>query len=136
MKEKNLYGIWIFLFILCAGLGFIPEPAGFGKGILVILSILCFLPGAVLLIKALEKGNQKTVLLIRKISAASLVLTLALLVANLLSVNAPSVVGDILYGLLAVVSAPMLCSQYWILSLFLWGCLLIGSFSRKKGDKT
>lgn len=136
MKEKTLYGTWIFLFILCAGLGFIPEPAGFGKGILVILSIVCFLPGGMLLGKAVRQGDRKSVLRIRKISAASLVLTFVLLIANLLSVNASGVVGDILYGLLAVVSSPMLCGQYWFLSLFLWGCLLIGSFTLKKSSKT
>lgn len=130
MKEKTLYGIWLFLFILCAGLGFIPEPEGFGKAILVILSILFFVPGAILLVNAIRAGNRKTVLLIRKLSITSLVLTLALLVANLFSVNASKVIGDILYGLLAVISAPMLCGQYWFLSLFLWACLLTGSFTR------
>lgn len=130
MKEKSLYGIWLFLFILCAGLGFIPEPEGFGKAILVILSILFFVPGAILLVNAIRAENRKTVLLIRKLSITSLVLTLALLVANLFSVNASKVIGDILYGLLAVISAPMLCGQYWFLSLFLWACLLTGSFTR------
>ena len=125
-----MYGIWLFLFILCAGLGFIPEPEGFGKAILVILSILFFVPGAILLVNAIRAENRKTVLLIRKLSITSLVLTLALLVANLFSVNASKVIGDILYGLLAVISAPMLCGQYWFLSLFLWACLLTGSFTR------
>lgn len=132
MKEKTLYGIWLFLFILCAGLGFIPEPAGFGKVILVILAILFFVPGMLLLVNAIPAGNKKTVLLIRKISAASLVLTLALLVANVFSVSASTTVGNILYGLLTVVSAPMICGQYWFLSMFLWACLLIGSLTRPK----
>lgn len=132
MKEKTLYGIWLFLFILCAGLGFIPEPAGFGKVILVILAILFFVPGVLLLVNAIPAGNKKTVLLIRKISAASLVLTLALLVANVFSVSASTTVGNILYGLLTVVSAPMICGQYWFLSMFLWACLLIGSLTRPK----
>ena len=132
MKEKTLYGIWLFLFILCAGLGFIPEPAGFGKVILVILAILFFVPGMHLLVNAIPAGNKKTVLLIRKISAASLVLTLALLVANVFSVSASTTVGNILYGLLTVVSAPMICGQYWFLSMFLWACLLIGSLTRPK----
>ena len=132
MKEKTLYGIWLFLFILCAGLGFIPEPAGFGKVILVILAILFFVPGMLLLVNAIPAGNKKTVLLIRKISAASLVLTLALLVANVFSVSASATVGNILYGLLTVVSAPMICGQYWFLSMFLWACLLIGSLTRPK----
>lgn len=132
MKEKTLYGIWLFLFILCAGLGFIPEPVGFGKAILVMLSILFFLPGILLLVKATRTEDRKTVLRIRRLSATSLMLTLAFLVANVFSVNAPDIVGDILYGILTVVSAPMICSQFWFLSMFLWACLLIGSLSRPK----
>ena len=132
MNNKTLYGSWGFLFILCAGLGFIPESAGFGKAVLVLLALLFFLPPAWLLIRAVKAGEKKTVLLIRRISLASLVLTLALLVANLLSVNAPDGLGLFLHILLTVVSSPMLCGQYWFVSLFLWSCLLTGSFLRQK----
>ena len=132
MNNKTLYGSWVFLFILCAGLGVIPESAGFGKAVLILLALLFFLPPAWLLIRAVKDGSRKTVLLIRRISLASLVLTLALLVANLLSVNAPDGLGVFLHILLTVVSSPMLCAQYWFLSLFLWGCLLTGSFLQRK----
>lgn len=132
MKEKTLYGIWGFLFILCAGLGFIPEPAGFGKAVLVILALLFFVPGALLLVRAIQAQNRKTVLRIRLISACSIGLTLVLLVANVLSVNASEILGNILYWLLVVTSSPMICGQYWLLTLFLWGCLLTGSFMRPK----
>lgn len=130
MKEKTLYILWGFLFILCAGLGFIPEPTGFGKAVLVILSLLFFVPGTLLLVNAIRDQNRKTVLCVRLISACSLGLTLILLVANILSVNASEVLGNILYWLLVVASSPMICGQYWLLTLFLWGCLLTGSFVR------
>ena len=132
MNNKTLYGSWVFLFILCAGLGFIPEPAAFRKAVLVLLALLFFLPPAWLFIRAVKAGEKKPVLLIRRISLASLVLTLALLVANLLSVNAPDSLGVFLHILLTVVSSPMLCGQYWFISLFLWSCLLTGSFLRQK----
>ena len=35
--------------------------------------------------------------------------------------------GDILHGLLVVVSSPMICSGHWAMSLFFWACLLISS---------
>lgn len=130
MKEKTLYILWGFLFILCAGLGFIPEPTGFGKAILVILALLFFVPGALLLVNAIRDQNRKTVLRVRLISACSLGFTLILLVANVLSVNASEVLGNILYWLLVLASSPMICGQYWLLTLFLWGCLLTGSFMR------
>jgi hypothetical protein len=72
---------------------------------------------------------------IRNISAASLILTLLLLVANFASVGASVAVGDFLYGLLVVVSAPMVCSQFWVVSLFLWACLLMVSISFLKKIK-
>jgi hypothetical protein len=34
-------------------------------------------------------------------------------------------VGNLLHILLIIVSAPMVCGQYWVLSLFLWACLMI-----------
>jgi len=127
MKDKTLYLIWGLLALLCAGLGFIPEAAGFGKFLLILLSLLFFLPGILLLLRSIRRGDRKAALRIRRISAASLVLTLVLTVLNLLSVNASLFLGDLLYGLLGLVSVPMLCGRYWWLSLFLWGCLLTAS---------
>ena len=44
MKSQFLYALWGALFILCAGLGFIPEPARVLRVLLTGLSILFFLP--------------------------------------------------------------------------------------------
>lgn len=132
MKEKILYCIWGCLFILCVGLGFIPNPAGLGKAILVMLSVLFFVPGAMILIDGIRTGDRKAVLRIRWISICSLALTAIFLIANFLSVRASHAVGETLYELLVIVSSPMVCSQYWVLSLFLWSCLLTGSFLLSK----
>ena len=40
--------------------------------------------------------------------------------------------GNALFGVLIVVSSPMVCSGYWALSLFLWACLLMVSHSLVK----
>ena len=37
-----------------------------------------------------------------------------------------------MFGVLIVVSSPMVCSGYWALSLFLWACLLMVSHSLVK----
>jgi hypothetical protein len=60
------------------------------------------------------------------------VTTLVLLVLNFRSGNASDAAGDFLYGLLVVLSAPMVCSQYWFIPLFLWACLLMTSLSIQK----
>lgn len=128
MRNKTLYAAWAVLFALCAGLGFIPEPQGFGKAVLVILSLACFVPPFLLL----RQGSRNTRVLVRNLSALSLGLTLALLVLNFLSVRLPVAVGDMLYGMLVMVSSPMVCSQFWALSMFLWACLLFTAVSKLK----
>lgn len=128
MRNKTLYAAWAVLFALCAGLGFTPEPQGFGKAVLVILSLACFVPPFLLL----RQGSRNTRVLVRNLSALSLGLTLALLVLNFLSVRLPVAVGDMLYGMLVMVSSPMVCSQFWALSMFLWACLLFTAVSKLK----
>ena len=124
MSNKSLFALWGGLFILCAGLGFIPEPEGFLKGLLTALSVAFFLPGGMLLYRAKGQKDWQTAAFVRNLSAASLGLTLLALVANFLSLGAGEAAGDALYAVLVVVSSPMVCSGYWLLSLFLWACLL------------
>ncbi len=130
MKRKLIYGLWGCLYILCVGLGFVKNPEGFGKILLTLTSLIFFLPGVYLLYDAFRTQNRKAVLQIRWISLLSLALTLILLVLNFLSVSWSASAGNALYELLILVSAPMVCSQYWILSLFLWACMLMASFRK------
>lgn len=135
MTEKKLYILWGALFILCAALGFIPEPQGFLKVLLVLVSVLFFVPGFWLLYRAFTSGNTEVAGYIRLISLVSLGGTLVFLVLNFLSAAATNAAGSFLYSLLVIVSSPMVCSQYWVLSLFLWAFLLIASFSLSKKRK-
>lgn len=134
MTKTTYYTLWGGMFILCAGLGFIPEPAGVLKFLMIALSVGFFMPPAALLYFASRRKDRATIALIRNLSAVSLLLTLAAIVVNFMSLMAPEAVGNILYVILVIVSAPMVCSQYWVLSLFLWACLLMVSISelRKK----
>lgn len=137
MKNQTWYWIWGGLFILCALLGFIPEPTGFLKVLLVIAAVVFFVPGWVLLYRASKVQDLFTLRLIRGICLVSLGTTLVFLVLNLMSAGAEDVVGDLLYGFLVILSSPMVCSQYWVVSLFLWACLLMTSLSQlKKAKKT
>ena len=127
MKKSTLFGLWAGLFIICAGLGFIPAPAGVLRFLLTALSIGFFVPPAVLLYRAKQTGDGHTLQLVRNLSALSLLATMVLLVLNFLSAFWPEFWGDLLHGMLVVVSSPMVCSGYWLLSLFLWACLLVVS---------
>ena len=127
MKNRFLYALWGALFILCAGLGFIPESDGALTLLRTGLSILFFLPPALLIWKARQERNRAALLLVRNLSIASLSLSVALIIANFLTVFRSQLLGDILHGVLVVVSSPMICGGHWAMSLFLWACLLIAS---------
>lgn len=142
MSKKTLFVLWGVLFILCAGLGFIPgyteslQPAV--QAILTLLSMAFFLPPFLLAYRAGKEADTHILKLLRNFSALSLGLTLVILVLSLVTALAGELVGEFLHILLILVSAPMVCSGYWVLSLFLWACLLMVSLSslrRKKETK-
>ena len=127
MKKHYLFALWGGLFTLCAALGFIPAPGTALKILLTLLSVAFFIPGALLLYLSAKKGDRSMAELVRNLAAASLAFTLLLIVANFFSALGGETLGNILYSVLAIVSAPMVCSGYWALSLFLWACLMIGA---------
>ena len=132
MNRKLLCGLWAGLFILCAGLGFIPEPEGALQILTTAASLAFFLPPALLLRQAGKQQDSDTVTLIWNLSALSLGLTLVLLVLNFLTVLRSEFLGQVLYYMLVMVSSPMVCSGHWALSLFLWACLLVTSGKQLK----
>ncbi len=125
MKNSMLYVLWGGLFVLCAGLGFIPNPGLAGGMLMTALSILFFVPPGVLVYQASRRGDKETLKLVRNLSLLSLIMTALALVANLLGAVYSETLGNILHAFLIVVSSPMICSGYWVLSLFLWACLLM-----------
>lgn len=130
MNKTSFYTVWAGIYILCAGLSFIPEPAGFLKFLMIALSLAFFIPPVCLLYRAKQEGDNFTVKLVRNLSLASLALTVLVLIANLLTFMAPEAVGNFLYVLLVLVSVPMVCGQYWVLGLFCWACLLMVSLKK------
>lgn len=130
MKKSTLLLIWGILYIACVLFGFLPEPSGALKAFMILLSIGFFIPPVLLL----RRGNAR---LVRNFSIGSLVITLVFIIVNFMSYDSSKTVGNVLYGFLNVVSAPMICSQYWIVSLFLWACLMVASMGKlKKRKKT
>ena len=132
MNKKFLTVLWAGLFIVCAGLGFIPEPEGTARILLTIPALLFFLPPALLLYGAGRSRDTATVMLIRNLSMLSLGLTVLLLILNFLTVLSSDRLGQILHDILTIVSTPMICSGHWAMSLFLWACLLTGSLRQLK----
>lgn len=135
MKNKHLYAIWGCLYIVCALLGFIPAPEGILKFLLILAAAVFFIPGGILYCRGVKSNDLSALHCLCTVSLVSLTATLIFLVLNFLSAGNPDISGDFLYGLLIVFSAPMVCSQYWIASLFLWACLLMLSLSATKKVK-
>lgn len=124
MKDKHLYALWGGLYILCAFLGAIEAPEGLLKALLVLLAVGFFVPGGVLLYRGIGAHDRKAVGRIRNIALIWLGATVIMMVLNILSVNFSQTAGDWLYALLVLVSSPMVCGRYWVVTLFLWACLL------------
>lgn len=133
MDKSLLKALWIGMYILCCVLGFVTTANTFSQVLMFLLSLAFFLPPAWLLYRAKKERDEKTLRLVRRVSLISLGSTTTLLVANFLSVLASSeIVGIVLHYMLALVSVPMLCGGNWIVSLFLWACLLFASLPKRK----
>ena len=133
-KEIIAYCVWLCLYVLCVGLGTIENVEGIGKVLFVMTALIFFLPGVYLLYLGNHEKNRKICLRVRLIAILSLILTVVVFCCNVVAISASSNAGLVLNDLLNLVSAPMFCSQYWILSLFCWGCLLSASFMKKQKE--
>ena len=127
MRNKTLVILWAAAYCLCAALSFSPSPAGIQYGALVLLALLFFVPGWMLLYRAIQAGNRAVCRRIRLLSACSLGLTLLAIIGNFLTYSASETAGMVMHILLVLVSVPMVCGQVWVVSLFLWACLLLTS---------
>lgn len=132
MNDIRLFTLWGVLFALCAALSLIPNPENLLGAVCFLCGIAFFVPPFLLLHRA--KGNRSTLRLLASVSLLSLVLTLLLIITNFFTVRMSAFWGNLLHGILAVVSVPMFCCRYWVLSLFLWALLMTSAFRllRKK----
>lgn len=130
MTRENLLPAWGILFIICAGLGFIPDSSVSVQALKTLFALAFFVPPGLLLYRAARENDQKDLLLIRRISAASLGLTLLLIIITILNAIRQDAFTAFLNVVLTIVSVPMLACHWWALSLFLWACLLVGSFRK------
>ena len=135
MKKSNLWAGWAAMYSICLTFSFIPNPQGVLSGFMLILGLLFFLPPAMLLYWAIPRREFKVIRRIRTISLVSLILTFILLILNFMSLAFSYDVGMAIYVALLFVSVPMVCSQAWVVSLFLWAALLWGSLFSLKPPK-
>lgn len=126
MKQRKIWLCWLYLYSLCAVLGFIPEPDGLVKAVMVLLSVVFFLPGFCLV----RLGDRKTMKRVAILCAVWLAAACLLIMGNIASAVMRKVWGNIFYYSMVVVVSPMVCGQYWFVSLFLAACVLMYAISR------
>lgn len=134
MKYNTLYRIWIGLFVLTAVLGllFPGVENALGRFFLGLISVAFFLPPCLILLKAKAAEERHHVMLIRYLAIGSLTLTLVLFCAGIWSVRLGESVGNLIHILMSLICAPLVCSNYYVLPMFLWAMLLMGTFGKRK----
>ena len=132
MSRRTLYILWGALYIITAGLGFIPDNGGWLSYVLSAVGILFFVPGGVLLYRAVKYRNERERQRLRKLSMASLGATVVTLLLSMVFAGGSDVAGDVMHVLLGLVSAPMFCCRLWLISLFGWACMLMVSLQKRK----
>ena len=133
-KNIVLYGLWGCFYILCMVLGYtVTAPITTAQQVgLTFISLAFFVPPTILLIDSYRQKDQKSLRALRIVSALSLGLTFFLLILNVLSAAWPEAAGEFLNQLLILVSVPMATCGNWLVTLFLWACLLFATLSNKK----
>ena len=133
ISYRTLYIAWAVMFVLTAALGFaFPEVEnGWGRVGLALIAVLFFLPPGMVLDQAKAAGHRFHVRLVGFLALGSLLLTVVLLALTLISFIWSDALANALYAALVIVSSPMICSNLYAISLFLWGTLLAGAFFSK-----
>ena len=132
LSYKTLYILWSVLFALTAVLGLVfpAVEAPAGRWALALTAAVFFLPPWLILTKARHENARFHIRLLRWLCIASLVLTAGLLIMNLRSAGLGNMLGTAMNAALTVVSAPMVCSNFYALPIFLWGTLLADTFRK------
>ena len=136
MTNRKLAITWAFLYGVTAALGFVPNPDKLLSFVMILLSLGFFVPPGILVYRAVTRRDNELLKTLRNISLVSLGLTLVFLVANFLTYNASTALGTAMYWLLILVSAPMICSQLWVVPLFGWACLLMICLDKGRKKKS
>lgn len=135
MKQKLIYLLWLFLYIICVGLGTIYADILVLQLFQGLFAVLFFVPPVLLVLEGLREGQKKYLVQIRTISIISLALTLIFMIANIAAVYATESVGNTLNQIYILVAAPMHCLPYGFISIFLWACLVMLTFPRLWKEK-
>ena len=132
MSNTVLYALWGGLYALCAALGFITEPGPALRLLMILLSAAHFVPPFVLSYRAAKGKDRRTLELVRNLSLGWLTVTSLLLIGSFLTVFSSEWVGNLMHSLLTIAGSPLVCSDNWAFTLFLWACVFFDARSKLK----
>ena len=125
------YLLWAALFGVTAYMGFLPTPEkGMQEVVFMVMAGIVFMPPWMVLIRANKEDNTKHKHIVRNLCIASISGTTVLMALNVMSAGWSEQVGNALHAALVIVSNPMICGQNYLLSLMMWGILLMASVSK------
>ncbi len=124
MKTKHYWLCWLYLYILCAVLSFLPEPEGFWWWLMLVIGLLFFAPGIALVYQADVRDRLQVVNTVKKVSIIALAVDVFLICINIASTLLPDAWGLVLQWMLNIFASPMGCGQNPALTMFGWAFIL------------
>ena len=124
MKTKQYWIAWAYLFVLCAVLGFLPEPTGGLRWIFMAIGLAFFVPGIVLAYQADVRDRVEVIRQVKWVSIIALIVAVVMILANIASTLLPDAWGIVLQWMLNIFASPMGCGQSPALTLFGWAFVM------------
>ena len=133
-QYKTLYWAWGILYALTGvlGIAFPQVENGAGLVLMRLLTVAFFLPPWMILLKARFSGEKLHVSLIRNLSIVWLALSMVFFCAAIVSVGSTQAMGDTIHMVMSLLCAPLVCSGYYVLPMFLWATLLVYAVTPEK----
>ena len=133
MSFTVLYVIWGALYALTAALGF-TAPEGAMVYLYQVIACVFFIPGWLILRKADAENQHSHTWVVRFLAIVWVIVTAVLLALNIRSAGWSDAAGNALNAALCIASAPLVCGQKPVISVMLWGIVLMRSM-RKPGTR-
>ena len=124
MKTKRYWLCWLYLYVLCAVLSFLPEPEGFLWWLMLVIGLVFFVPGVVLVYQADVRDRLNVVKQVKKVSIIALVVDVFLICINIASSLLPAAWGLVFQWILNIFASPMGCGQNPALTMFGWAFIM------------
>ena len=99
MKTRQYWLWWLYFYVFCAILSFLPEPEGVLRWVMLVIGLAFFVPGIVLVRQADVRDRLNVVKLVKKVSIIALTADVFLMCLNIASPLLSAEWGLVLHSL-------------------------------------